>query len=355
MRAIWPATALLLAVVILALSACSDDPAEEASDDDAVQETRSAPLVAVETVHYEEIPEKRRWSGRLGPLAQRSARSPHRGTIVGLEVREGEWVERGQTLARIAGPAAGQRQAVHAERVRYLRQELERWERLAEADAAGPAEVNEARLKLLEAEQQKADLDAEISGEVIVAPASGRVIELLAANGVHVEGGDPLVLIDDDDNLGVQIVVAASETELFEDRDRFVVIDEGEELSVGDVTYSDYPHPGFVTVQIQLEGVENDRRRQVEVRYERSDQALLVPWTAVASDDEQWVAVVDAETGEVSRRAVQLGRAHQAGIEVLGGLDEGEQILRYEPRNHAEGDRVQARPVDSVGAPQGDR
>lgn len=335
--------AIVAMAMALALVACSSEP--ESSPATGDEGANSTVEVEVESVTEESVTQRRRWSGQLKALNAYAVKAAHRGVVQGLEVREGDRVEAGQVVARLSGPAAGERRAVLGERVDHLREELQRWERLSEGGAAGPAEVNEAKLRLLDAQQERAELDSEFAGDVIRAPVAGRVrIQSVAARG-NVSAGDELFIIDDDDAVGLEINLAASETVHLEQSHNIVARDgDGEEYPIDRVVYSDDQHPGFVTARIYLDDVEDDRRRQVEVIYEAREDVLIVPWTAVAVDDERrWVAVVDPDTAEIERRSVELGRAHQAGIEVIDGLEGGEVVVRYEPRNHPAGTPVTAR------------
>ena len=79
----------------------------------------------------------------------------------------------------------------------------------------------------------------------------------------------------------------------------------------------------------------------VDVIIDEVDNALYVPSSAVEQvGDESYVTVVD-ETGEATRRAVQVGLRGDGTTQILFGLEEGEQVARVG------GDYVP--PVDLVG------
>lgn len=75
-----------------------------------------------------------------------------------------------------------------------------------------------------------------------------------------------------------------------------------------------------------------------------SENRIVVPGVAVGEDHEgRFVYVLDGRPGEeatVRRRAVEVGRPRQSGIEILAGLEEGELIVTAGVRRLINGERV---------------
>ena len=55
----------------------------------------------------------------------------------------------------------------------------------------------------------------------------------------------------------------------------------------------------------------------------------------------QWAFVVEPDAGYAERREIRLGRRNPEGIEVLGGLAEGESVIVSTYANLADFDRIQ--------------
>ncbi len=320
------------------LAGCSD---EVDGDIGEVEEAeRAAPMVEVQTLEVVDGDRDRRWSGVLQPLRGRTVQARERGEIVEVVVEEGRRVEQGEVVARWRNVEEEARQRVLERRQAALQDELERWEDLATMEAAGPSEVEEARLALMEAEERLAERPV---GGVLRAPVEGRISRIEASVGSQVEAGQVIMTIEDGRALGVRLEVPATETAHLDERAELEVIDEqGNSRGVEVVQFEASEAPGFVRATLWVEAGEQERPRAVEVVHRGDVEDLLVPWTAVASEEgQQWVAVVDEE-GVVQRREVRLGQGRAGGIEVKQGLEEGERVIRFDPRNYEVGRQIDA-------------
>jgi len=82
------------------------------------------------------------------------------------------------------------------------------------------------------------------------------------------------------------------------------------------------------------------------VVHQSSREALMIPWSAVATDDEQaWVGRVDKASGEVRRVKVALGATSGTRVEVVEGLAAGDWVVRQDPRSFADGALVDPQPT----------
>ena len=336
---------LLTLVTAAAIPGCSDGDDEPETP---TSEAADAPRVEVVTVETEPLDELRQWSGTLRPLEHYQLRAPHRGTMESMQIATGDSVEAGDLIARLSRPELSARREVLEERHTYLDEEFQRWQQLADAGAAGPGELNDARLRLLEVEQQLAEADAELSQSAVQAPVSGVISDVFAAPRTQVTEGQAIVDIDATDAMGVELSVPSREASFLEQTDRLTIADDRDRrFEVERITYGDSEHRNFVNATLHLDGVDDTRRRHVDIAYEATDEVLLVPWTAVVSEDDRHrVSVVTGDPPRIEERSIELGRAHSAGIEVLSGLDEGERIMRYEPRSQRDGSRIEPTEFD---------
>jgi len=290
----------------------------------------------------------RQWVGRLEPLLTVAVQAPRDGRVDQVAVRDGDAVTQGQILVRMAGPDVIARREAAQERLEQLDDELARWERLVEAGAAGPGELAAASLRSLQAREQLAEMDALTESYLLRAPVEGRVYGLSVGPGAQVAGGQMVLQVEDSGSWGLRLSVPAWEVHLLEDGDALGIRDDaGNVLEVERIAFSSELHPGFVRVDLYVQG-EADFRRSAVVEHRTLSNSVIIPWTSVAGQGEtHWVAVVaPGDPARVERRNVELGPAHAQGVEVAQGLVAGDLIIRYEPRSHPEGRAVE--PVDTA-------
>lgn len=333
----------LAAAGVVLISGCS-----KADSVTAASPSSSDPEVELWTIATESIQVQRQWLGSLEPLRILTLQAPIAGRIDRILVTEGEHVDAGEALLEMGGSAADARRQVLREREKQLQEELERWQRLESAGAAGPAELSEAKMRYLEVRESLAELDALVDSAALRAPVSGHVRALAVSPGSVVNEGEVLIQFEDGERLGLRLSLPLRELDYLQDTQYLSVVDRRDHAyAVTRVLDGDAGPSGFVTAEILVEVEEGWRRSEVELRYQRSVETLIVPWTAVASDGgEHWVALVDRDSHAIERRSVRLGRAHTSGVEVLEGLSEGDWIVRYEPRSHTEGSHIQPAGVE---------
>ncbi len=81
---------------------------------------------------------------------------------------------------------------------------------------------------------------------------------------------------------------------------------------------------------------------QTTVKVYENKEALLIPTDLVQTDEEdettKYVMLVDSEKEEPVRRDVKLGRSKKKLVEVLNGLDEGDEIVKEEKKEESSKD-----------------
>ncbi|MCC5833398.1 MAG: efflux RND transporter periplasmic adaptor subunit [Opitutales bacterium] len=298
--------------------------------------------VEVWKVGSEAIKVQRHWLGSLQPLRVLSIQAPASGIVEQLNVNEGDRVKADDVLLRIGGGAFDARRQVLQERYHQLQAELDRWQRLADAGAAGPAELSEAKLRYLEVSETLAGLNAIMETATVRAPRNGRVGAIAVSRGGLVQEGVLLLQFEDEERWGLRLNVPSRQLDYLRKPESLSVVGtEGQRFKVSQVVDVGEIQGGFVAVEVLLDTGDERIRTEVELQFENTVHALIVPWTSVASEgDDHWVALVDPDSGEIERRKLRLGRAHASGVEVLDGLAEGDCIVRYEPRSHTEGTRI---------------
>lgn len=297
------------------------------------------PVVDVIETEVETLYTQRHWRGVLRPLRTISVPAPVEGRVDALLVTEGQTVEAGTPLLRVVSPELEARKTVLQERKETLAGDLARWERLAEANAAGPGEVEMARLRLLEAQETLAAVEALLASAHLLSPVAGRVVHLRVTENTLVARHEILLTVEEAESMGVRLRVPAVEARYFQDREKLALKGQGvaERTISRIVVAEDLATDGLLQVEILVATTGQDGPSEVLLVYAAPREAIVVPWTSVARDDDtHWVAVVTGYPPVIQRRSVVIGAGRAAGVEVQEGLEEGELVLRFEPRAHPE-------------------
>ncbi len=342
-RPVFQAPTLIGCMALAGLVACGGDKMESSS-------ATGLPEVAVVELRKETVEIRREWQGVLTPLRTFTVTAPEAGEMVALEVSDGQIVQAGDLLARMDGPELSARQTVLNEREEALRGEWKRWRRLAEAGAAGPSEVESAKLRLLEVEESLAGLEARLRALELRAPITGVISGLLVSSGSNVSAGDTILNIQNLESLGVRLRLPARER-TYLDRMAALVLETGANavLPIQKIVSVETPliPLGYTDVEVWVGEIPEASKpvsREATLIYRIEREVVLLPWTSVAREgDDHWIAVVKGDPETVERRRVRLGTGQANGIEVVEGVDAGERVLRYEPRSQPEGAEVLAR------------
>jgi HlyD family secretion protein len=90
------------------------------------------------------------------------------------------------------------------------------------------------------------------------------------------------------------------------------------------------------------EAIRDNFRVEVRVIIDRREGVLTAPLGSLFRQGETWAAYVVTE-GRAALRTVEIGARGRSGAEVVGGLNEGEQVVLYPPDTLTGGARVDVR------------
>jgi membrane fusion protein (multidrug efflux system) len=308
--------------------------------------------VDVDTARQGDVVDAVRATGRIEAVQAVELRSDEQGRVLELLFREGQRVAKGRPLVRI-DDALLRAQAVRAEAERDLaRQQLERVRRLRADNAASPADLERVEAGARSAEAALAVLQLQIERTVVRAPFAGSVGQRFVSTGDYVTPATPLLTLQ----------TTNPQRAVIEVPERYAA-----ELRRGqEVEFTVAAYPGrtfraqveFVDPVVQSEG----RTILVKARAPNPDEvlktgmfiearlavttrtgAIVVPEDAVQplrTANVIW-AVVD---GKASRRVVQLGTRSEGVVEVVSGIEPGEQVVVGGLERMAEGMAVAPRP-----------
>jgi RND family efflux transporter MFP subunit len=335
-------------------------------------------------------------SGYVTARRRATVSSKITGKVVEVNVEEGMVVKEGQVLARLDDANAraalllaeaqteAARQAVAENEVRLAeaRVTLRRQQQLMEDGLATEAELDQAqaevdsidarvaalRQQVRVAERQVAVQQTDLDNTVIRAPFSGVAISKDAQPGEMVS---PVSAGGGFTRTGISTIVDMDSLEIEVDVNESYInrVTTGQGVTAVLDAYPDWQIPAKVitmvptadrqtaTVLVRIGFEALDPRilpdMGVKVTFLREDEAadvaslagapvsrvVLVPKSAVrAEDDQSVVYVVQGEL--VERRAIRLGGADGERLEVLAGLEAGEQVVAPLPPGLADGARI---------------
>ena len=297
----------------------------------------SAPRVEVVSVAIESFDTARNWPGSMEPLRIYEIMAPENGRVVEFHLEAGMDVSAGEVVAKMRFPDADARSTDLAARLELLKVESERLKALAAERAASDAAVAAAEIELLEAQAELRGIEALLGEGEIKAPAAGWVLETSVVAGSSVVEETVIARIADRSSIGVRLNVPNTEIHYFDEIENLTATaGTGGDHTIQRIIRQGSAGANATAVELWLDPESANTTGAVKIQYDSTREALAIPWSAVATDDNRtWVAMLDGEN-RIHRRDIQPGATTGTMIEVLDGLEQGDRIVLYQPRSHGE-------------------
>jgi HlyD family secretion protein len=193
----------------------------------------------------------------------------------------------------------------------------------------------------------------------VTAPASGQVLRVFEQNARVVTPGLPLLEIGDPDDLEIVIEVLSRDGAVLTPGTAVELIQWGREAPlrarvrlVEPAAFTKVSALGvedqrvnviadFVTPPTERRGLGDQFRVEARIILWEDARVLKVPAGALFRRGERWWAFV-MKDGRARLRAVEPGRSSGREIQVLKGLEAGEEVILYPSDRVADGQRVRA-------------
>lgn len=341
----------------LLLSACDQAPAPR----------EQAPrLVKLFTVEDPAGARLREFPARLKATEEAELSFRIGGQLKTLEVLQGQQVTRGQLIASIED--TDQRLRVRDRQASYdlANAQFQRMAKLLERQMISRAEYDQRKATLDSASAALSLARQELEYTRLLAPFDAVVASTHVDNFQVVQAKQPVVTLQSGDQLDVlfqmpeNLLANLSRREETRDYHPSVVLDSlpGREFEAVYKEHSTQPDPKTLTYQVTLsmprpEGLNLLPGMSATVKIDfaqisrNPDNRLLVPVEALFSPDDSgpevkqvWVVREQDGTLRLSARQVQVGQLSRNSIEVLEGLEPGEQIVAVGGAELEEGQAV---------------
>jgi membrane fusion protein (multidrug efflux system) len=307
--------------------------------------------VDVDSARRQSVVDAVRATGRIEAVQAVELRPDEQGRVTLLQFQEGQSVEAGTPLIKI-DDAMLLAQAERAAADRDLaRQQLERVQRLRAENASSPADLERAQAAARSAEAAVALLALQIERTTVRAPFGGVVGQRFVSVGDYVTTGTRLLTLQTVDPQRAVIEVPERHAEQLRPGQtvQFTVAAQPDRVFSAQVEFIDpivQSTSRTITVKARAPNASRILRPGmfIEARLTTGTRAhaIVVPEDAVQpmrTANVVW-AVIDKKA---SRRAVQLGARAQGVVEILSGIEAGEQVVVGGLERMAEGMPVEPR------------
>jgi len=360
---------LLAALVIL--SSCSS---ERSSSSTITAAVHNVPILAVERT---DVPDLLEAVGTLHAAQTSTLASQMMGTILEVRVREGDRVQRGEVLAiiddsqpraavnrAIAADAAAQQQSVAADADLTLAEAtLKRYQALFDQQTISAQEfdVIKARYKSAVARRDIAQADQAQAKAALAeartvfnyarirAPFEGVITEKKADAGTLASPGMPIFVIEDIHQYRLEATLNEADLAYVQMRQTApVVIDSLSNAAFAGKVTQIVPaaDPGSRSFVVKVELPSDPRLRSGlfgRAHFSRGNrQSLLIPRSAVIERGQMQGVFVLNNNKIAALRYITLGKPQGENVEVLAGLQGGEQLVAKPQDRELDGKRIEA-------------
>jgi len=234
-----------------------------------------------------------------------------------------------------------------------------------EAVKAAKSESNSAKVAISIAETERQQYLVQSSRQDVIAPIDGNILILYKREGSYVQGGTPLALIGDFENLFFSTTLENADTNYFRVGETVTVeFNEGALQKAYDTEYSagNLGKSEKITARIKeitppmtqsavmrrvLWEINNNAHllepmtyNNIKMHANRGNNCLTVPLSAMTDSEHNTVFVVKPD-GIIEKRTIETGANDGKYIEVVSGLKDGEVVILESFDGLADGVKVE--------------
>ena len=257
------------------------------------------------------------------------------GRVLTLRVEEGDWVKNGQVLASLVRDDEQIAFKKAQLKETNARAAFDRAKELVDRELISREEFDKLSIDYEIAGQELAEAEWALKKTTIVAPFSGRVTARMTQLGQHVRPGDELFQVTDFNPLIARIYLPERDVlGLEEGRIVQIRLDAADQVSFAGRIRQISPvvDTSTGTVKLTVEATEPPKEVRpgsfvtVNIVRETHPEALLLPREAVLRELQK-AHVFVAEDDVAEKRSVTLGLEEGDLIEVISGVEAGDQVI----------------------------
>lgn len=306
-----------------------------AKTDDKTQQ-KKPPLVNISKAEKRDIAKRLFLTGYVEPYKLAKLASPAEGPVLNLHVREGTPVKFNDDLLSI-GRKKGLEATIESYEEEFRKEEdnLKRTEELVQSGAlpqeqldAAKASFEKAKAQLIKAKEMELDF-------TVKAPWDGIVSKVLVKDGDYVMPRTPLVEIYDPLSLMIRIAVPEKVApRIQKNLPAEVTLDAYPSKSFKAHVENIYPYldkqTGTRTIEIKIdENVElmPGMFSRAKIDLEKAEGAIVIPVEALLTKQTGETVVLVVNEGKVKERRTELGIEDSGFIQIVSGINEGENVI----------------------------
>ncbi len=303
--------------------------------------------VVVEEIKLSTYQESYQLTGILSPREELNIHVLVSGKIVELHKREGDEVKAGDLIARIDSKTLTNEIEVSDLTLIQARMDLNRMRALKDGEAVTSQQLEQAELRVKSEEVRNKALKSRMRDSDLTAAMAGTIATLNFKEGEVVSPGRPLGVIVDLSKVILTVFVSSSQILRLKLKQSI------------DIEVEEYPNMAFTGTISKLASKENEGLKYaVEIDVNRIENYPLLSGmfaTARFNHEKQNSIIIRRSSvlgglndsyvflnqdGLAKKRSVKVGKTVKNGIEIVDGLNEGEQLIVSGQRNLKEGVKV---------------
>lgn len=272
-----------------------------------------------------------------------------------VPLKEGDRVEAGNLLVGLNRDLMEPQYRTAVAQYERNRIEYERMEVLVKDNAASRQDLDNATTQLAASQAALEEAQARLERTRIVAPAGGVLNKLLVEKGEYVSAGTAVAVVVEMDPVKVSVNVPERDIAFFDVGDQAQITATAKDrqwLLTGTITYIDEladPQTRTTLMEIVTDNPEGRLRsgQIVRVRLTRRvfKNAIMIPLAAVIPMESSY-AVYVAEDGQAQRQIVTLGIIRGDNVQIVDGLEAGQELIVTGHRFVAPGQQINIVPED---------